>query len=101
MEDYEELSQMIKTMENELYALKTKKNIAGTVKSYFYSFTLDSLANKTIQYASGTQPIITDVYTEGVCALGPVSDNKQIIFFFAQGVVEVTVVSTRPISSIS
>lgn len=106
MEDYETVQEMVKAMENELYALKTRKNIAGLISSYVYPITSAEVQTLTITYASGSQPIISDIYGSGASALsmatlGTVSDNTQKLFITTADSVEIILVSTRPIESVA
>lgn len=101
MDNKYRLEKFIKDLKQEELDLKTKQNIAGLARSYYYSFTPQSVQDRTITYANGNQPIITQVYTEGTVTLGVVNGNTQKMFFYAQAPVEVKLVSTRPILSVA
>lgn len=100
MNDYDKLQEMLMTIERDLRDLKTRKNIAGIVQAYTYEIHVSDLTTKTITYASGSQPIITDVYGYGSHVLSTVEDNEQKLFVFAQDENDLVIVSTRPITSV-
>ena len=82
-------------------ALKTAQNVGASIKCYYYSYTPTAVTTLTITYASGTQPIISQVYTEGGDAvLGSVDGVEQKLYFYAQTSSEVQIVSTRPILNV-
>jgi len=95
-----EFEEFLKKMKQTELELKTRQNIAGLAKSYYYTFTPDSVQPRTITYANGSQPIITEVYTEGNVTLAVPSGNTQKMFFYAQDAVTVRLVSTRKIVSV-
>ena len=101
MDDYKKIQDMIAEMEREIIDLKTSHSIAPVVKTFYDSITPSSTDPITISYGEGENDIITDVYTDADAVLGEVSDNTQQIFFSSQASLDVIVVSTRPILSIT
>lgn len=100
MEGYKDIQHLLEDMEREIIDLKTAHKASPAVKTFQASITPSSLDPITITYESGTNAIITDVYTDADAVLGELSGNTQQIFFSSQAALDVVVVSTRPILSI-
>ena len=101
MDKAKDYQKLVQTMEREVRALKTAQNVGASIKCYYYSYTPTAVTTLTITYASGTQPIISQVYTEGGDAvLGSVDGVEQKLYFYAQTSSEVQIVSTRPILNV-
>lgn len=100
----ENLQSMLKIMERELHDLKTVQGVMSTVKAYSYECTPSAVTALTITYESGSQAIVSEIFTEeGSAILGTVDEetNTQKIFFMSQVSAKIQVVSTRPILSIA
>ena len=100
MDKAKDYQKLVEEMERELRAFKTAQDVGASVKCYYYSYTPSAITTLTITYDSGTQPIISQVYSEGDAVLGEVSGTTQKLFFTAQTSSEILVVSTRPIVNI-
>lgn len=90
----------------ELLDLKTSGRASPAIKMYEKTFQAPSgKATYRITYGQGNQPIITEVIRNndwgwGNC-LSNESSNSQLLFTSGFGTNTVTVVSTRPITSIT
>ena len=100
MDKAKDLQKLVKEMEREVRALKTACDVGASIKCYYYSYTPTAVTTLTITYATGTQPIIAQAYTEGDVVLGAVDGVNQKIFFTAQTSSEIIIVSTRPVVSV-
>lgn len=101
MNDYKDLQSMLIDMSREIRDLKTAHSMSPSVKTFFASIEPSSTQPITITYKSGANDIITDLYTDADAVLGAVSSNTQKIYFSSQAPVEVIIVSTRPILSVT
>lgn len=101
MEDSKTIQQLIEQMEREIHDLKTASKKSPVIKTFWLSYMTQGRSDITITYADGPQPIITNVYSWSTVELGPVVDNKQIIFYSGYTDTYVWVASTRPILSIT
>lgn len=101
MEDSKDLQQLIKEMEREILALKIAAMKSPEVRTFWVSYTTSGTSNITITYEDGDQPIITNAYSWGNISLGPVSNNTQTLFYYGQADIDIWIVSTRPILSIT
>lgn len=101
MDDYKDIQHLLEDIEREIIDLKTAHSISPVVKTFYGSILPSSLSPITITYEDGVNDIITDVYTDADAVLGVVSSNTQQIYFSSQAAVDVIVVSTRPILSIT
>lgn len=95
-----ELWKKIKTMKQELLNLKQIKKANCASKYYTYTITGQNYFHWRITYKSGSQPIIADVFSDGITSLSSPSGNTQYLFFFAQYPAKITIYSTREIQSI-
>lgn len=101
MDDYNNIQQLLEQLEREIIDLKTAHSNSPVVKTFSGSITPESTDPITITYESGNNDIISDSYTYSDSILGVVSDNAQSMYYSGQASLPVTVVSTRPILSIT
>lgn len=101
MEDSKTIQQLIEQMEREIHDLKTATKKAPTIKTFWYSYKTRGRTNITITYADGPQPIVSNAYCWDVIELGPVVNNKQTMFYSGQADIDVWIVATRPILSVT
>ena len=99
--DENKLQSLIQSLEHEIHGLKNASNKSPEVKTFWKSYTTSGPNNITITYETGTQPIITNVYSWGNIILGPVSNNTQKLFYSGQADIDIWITSTRPILSIT
>ena len=92
---------LLEAIQREIIDLKTSHNIAPDVQTYYASITPTSNATITITYGDGEYDIISSVYTASDAVLGPITGNSQTLFYSGQAGQTLTVVSTRPILSIT
>jgi len=97
----EELWNKLKSFKREILNLKQSKKVSTVCKYYTYNVSGDTLHYSwLITYKTGSQPIITEVYSYYNTSLSVPSSNQQYIFSFNQASAELTVVSTREIQSV-
>lgn len=101
MDNYKNLQAMLIDMSREIRDLKTAHKISPSLKTFFATIEPQSTQPITVTYGSGTNDIITDVYTDADAVLGTISGNTQKIYFSSQAPVDVIIVSTRPIISVT
>lgn len=101
MNDYKDLQSMLIDMSREIRDLKTAHSMSPSVKTFFATIEPQSTQPITITYKPGTNDIITDIYTDADAVLGSVNNNVQKVYFSSQAPVDVIIVSTRPIISVT
>lgn len=101
MEDYKNVQGLLENLEREIIDLKTSHSVSPVVGTFYASITPSSTSPITITYEDGANAIITDIYSDATAILGTVSSNTQTIYFSSQAATKLTVVSTRPILSIT
>lgn len=92
---------MLIDMSREIRDLKTAHSMSPSVKTFFATIEPQSTQPITITYKAGTNDIITDIYTDADAVLGSVNNNVQKVYFSSQAPVDVIIVSTRPILSVT
>lgn len=101
MNDYKDLQSMLIDMSREIRDLKTAHSMSPSVKTFFATIEPQSTQPITITYKPGNNDIITDIYTDADAVLGSVNNNVQKVYFSSQAPVDVIIVSTRPIVSVT
>lgn len=103
MTDEANFQKMLQALERELRDLKTSHAVGGGMLMFSASILPESTNPLIIQYAAGSQPILTQVFTDAEAVLGPVDENSntQKVFFSSQAIVKVAIASTRQIVSIT
>ena len=93
---------MLAKLEREILALKTAGKASPRIQAYTKVLENAPIGTRTITYADGSQPIISEFYFENGDAVGfTPSGNTQKVVIFSQSVGDLTVVSIRPIVSIT
>lgn len=91
----------LKNFKRELLRLKQTKRASTNSVYYIYKVSGDNYYNAwRINYASGDQPIVTEVLSYYDTSLAAPNGNQQYIFSFSQASAELTVLSTRKITSV-
>ena len=101
MDDSKDIQQLIIQMEREIHDLKTAARKSPVVKTFWKTYTTQGRSDITITYEDGQQPIITNAYSWANIELGPVVNNQQTLFYEGQADINIWIVSTRPILSIT
>lgn len=103
MEDAKDLQEFLIQAEREIHDLKTAAKLTPMVRTFWATIEPTSQKPIIITYEDGSQPIITNAFCWSDIIIGTVQGNTQKVFYGGQsgyGIV-VTVVSTRPILSIT
>ena len=97
----EELWRKLKDFKRELLNHKQSKKVGTNCKYYIYNVSGDAFHNAwKITYASGDQPIISEVFSYYHTSLSAPNNNEQYIFSFSQASAQLTVFSTREIINV-
>lgn len=99
--DNKNVQELLQEIEREIKDLKVAASIPPTVKTYWATFIPSSTSPITITYGEGRQPIISMPYSWYSSIMGNIQNNTQVILHSSQTPLELTVVSTRPILSIT
>lgn len=97
------LTKKLKELQRELLDLKSKQGYISVRSAGFKSQSL-SAGTHTINYAPGSEPIITFIYAKGLTAFTitnittPQNNSQSFSVSYTQ---EVQIISTRPIISIT
>lgn len=97
----EELWAKLKGFKRELLNLKQSKKVSTICKYYIYNVSGDDAHYSwLVTYKSGTQPIISEVFSYYQTSMTVPTGNQQYIISFMQASAQLTVLSTREIESV-
>lgn len=95
------LQKEVEELRREILSLKVSCAIPTQLEFYTWSANYPPSLQCEVTYGSGTQPIITEIYYGGELTMAQPANDKQRIYMYAQAQYPITIVSTRPILSVS
>lgn len=97
--------------EMEIRNLKTAQKIPSLIRGYSYTFTVESdgtgdlylngMYRYQVTYADGEQPVLSEFYYEGLAWPQVPNGNTQLVTFYSQIIASCTIISTRPVQSVT
>lgn len=94
----------IKLIEQEIKSLKISANLTSRVRGYSAQKAVtdsNRMITITITYEAGQNDIVSEFYYPGVIYPGSVNGDTQTVYLYSPYTTTFTVLSTRPINSIT